>query len=294
MRNLLLVVAAVSHLLISACTSQPGSESSATGVPSVVAVNTTLADITRSIAGERVDIDVLIPADADPHTFLPTPQDVARIANSQLLIAHGAGLEEWLQEVIDNAGGERLVVEAAQGLADSQERPGDPHFWLDPNFVIHYAEGIRAGLTELDPDGEAVYTQNTDEFIAELQELDAWIGEQVAAIPPEQRLLVTNHESFGYFADRYGFVVVGTIVPSVSTGSSPSAQQLVALVEEIKATNTSAIFLEAGSNPQLAEQLAEEAGIKVIVDLRTQPQYPPESYIGMMQYNTRAIVDALK
>jgi ABC-type Zn uptake system ZnuABC Zn-binding protein ZnuA len=294
MRKIFWIIAGLGILLLSACTPQTDAEERGEGPPGVVAVNTTLADIAQNIAGERVEIEVLIPAEADPHTFQPTPQDVAKIANSQMLIANGAGLEEWLQEVIDNAGGERIVVEAAADLAGDEDRPGDPHFWLDPNHVIHYANQIRDGLIELDPDGETVYARNTDELIVQIEELDTWINEQVEVIPPELRLLVTNHESFGYFADRYGFVIVGTIIPSVSTGSSPSAQQMVALVEAIKATNTGAIFLEAGSNPDLAEQLASETGIKVIKNLRTQPQYPEEGYIEMMKYNTRAIVEALR
>ncbi len=294
MCKILWIIAGLGILLLSACSPQSGTGISGVAEPKIVAVNTTLADIAQNIAGERVEIEVLIPADADPHTFQPTPQDVAKIANSQMLIANGAGLEEWLQEVIDNAGGERIVVEAAADLAGDEDRPGDPHFWLDPNHVIHYANQIRDGLIDLDPDGETVYARNTDELIVQIEELDSWINEQVEVIPPELRLLVTNHESFGYFADRYGFVIVGTIIPSVSTGSSPSAQQMVALVEAIKATNTGAIFLEAGSNPDLAEQLASEAGIEVIKYLRTQPQYPEEGYIEMMKYNTRAIVEALR
>jgi ABC-type Zn uptake system ZnuABC Zn-binding protein ZnuA len=294
MRNLLLIIVGLGLLLINACTSQASNEVSVTDVPRVVVVNTTLADIAHNIAGEMVDIEVLIPADADPHTFQPTPQDVAKIANSQMLIANGAGLEEWLQEVIDNAGGERLVIEAAQGLAGEGNIPGDPHYWLDPNYVIKYAYEIRDGLIELDPGHEAIYLQNTEKYISQLEELDMWIGEQVETISPEQRLLITNHESFDYFADRYDFEIVGTIIPSVSTGSSPSAQQLVALVEAIKATNTGAIFLESGSNPDLAVQLASEAGIDVIVDLVTQPDFPQESYIEMMKYNTQAIVEALR
>ena len=281
-------------LLLIACAPQTSGEITGEGAPSVVVVNASLADMTRNIAGERVEIEVLIPPGADPHTFQPAPQDVAKIANSQMLIANGAGLEEWLQEMIDNAGGERIVVEAGQDLAEQGDRPGDPHYWLDPNYAIHYAQQIRDGLIELDPDGEAVYKRNTDEYIDKLEELDVWIRDRAETISPEQRMLVTNHESFGYFADRYGFTIAGTIVPSVSTGSSPSAQQLVALAEEIKASKIRAIFLEAGSNPMLAEQLSREAGIAVIVDLRTQPLSPQESYIEMMKYNTRAIVEALR
>jgi len=293
-QNLYLLAGGIGLLFLNACAPQTSGEISEKGVPSVVVVNTSLADMTQNIAGERVEIEVLIPPGADPHTFQPAPKDVAKIANSQMLIANGAGLEEWLQEMIDNAGGERIVVEVAQGLAEQGDRPGDPHYWLDPNYAIYYAQQIRDGLIELDPDGEAVYKRNTDEYIARLEELDVWISDQVETIAPEQRMLVTNHESFGYYADRYGFTIAGTIVPSVSTGSSPSAQQLVALVEEIKTSNIRAIFLEAGSNPELAEQLSRESGITVIVDLRTQPLSLQDGYIEMMKYNTREIVEALR
>ncbi|MES0361270.1 MAG: metal ABC transporter substrate-binding protein [Anaerolineales bacterium] len=260
----------------------------------VLVVESFLADIAQNIAGDRLDVEILIPPGADPHTFQPTPQDVAKIANSQVLIINGAGLEEWLQEVLDNAGGERLVIESARGLTENTPRPSDPHFWLDPNYVVHYAEEIGDGFTQIDPAGEAVYAQNTTDYIDQLQELDAWIADQVGQISPERRMLVTNHESFGYFADRYGFTIIGTIVPSVSTGSSPSAQQMVALIEAIKAANTPAIFLESGTNPELAEQVALEAGVKVIEDLLTHSILAPGGYIEMMKYNTLAIVEGLK
>jgi ABC-type Zn uptake system ZnuABC Zn-binding protein ZnuA len=260
----------------------------------VVAVSSFLADMAQHVAGDRLEVETLIPVGVDPHTFEPTPQDVTKIADSQVLIANGAGLEVWLQEIVDNAGGDQLVIEAAQGLASNPSRPGDPHFWLDPNYGIHYVEQIRDGFIAVDPEGEAIYTQNAADYIQELEKLDDWIAEQVEQIPVERRLLVTNHESFGYFADRYGFQVVGTIVPSFSTGSSPSAQQLVQLMEAIKTTKAPAIFLESGTNPELAEQVAREAGVEVVVDLLTHSVDPPGGYIEMLQYNTSAIVEALR
>jgi ABC-type Zn uptake system ZnuABC Zn-binding protein ZnuA len=293
MKNLLAAFLYSSLILLAAC------QASLSPIPSdneikVLAVSSFLADMAQHVAGDRLEVDTLIPVEVDLHTFQPTPQDVTKIADSQVLIANGAGLEVWLQEIIDNAGGDTLVIEAAQGLVSASSRPGDPHFWLDPNYGIHYVERIRDGFISVDPQGEALYTQNAADYIQELEELDAWIAEQVEQIPVERRLLVTNHESFGYFADRYGFQIVGTIVPSFSTGSSPSAQQLVQLVEAIKATNAPAIFLESGTNPQLAEQVAREAGIEVVVDLLTNLVAPPGGYIELLQYNTSAIVEALK
>lgn len=275
-------------------TDQSSSRSAAEDGLHVLAVESFLGDIAQAVAGERFTVEVLVQGSKDPHTFQPTPQDVAKIVESDVIIINGAGLEEWLQEVIDNAGGEQLVIEAAQGLAERSTRPGDPHFWLDPNYVIHYAESIRDGYITLDPAGKAEYIQYTDDYVLELKELDAWIDNQVAQIPKQKRNLVTNHESFGYFAERYGFEVVGTIIPSVSTGSSPTAQQLVELIEAIKNSGTGAIFLESGTNPELADQVAREAGVKVVGDLLTHSVVPPGGYIEMMKYNTQLIVEALR
>jgi ABC-type Zn uptake system ZnuABC Zn-binding protein ZnuA len=280
-------------IVLAACGSAARETPDATG-EYALAVESFLADIAQNVAGERVKVEALVPAGLDPHTFEPTPQDVARITNSQLVIANGAGLEEWLQEVLDNAGGDMLVIEASQGLPEISPRPDDPHFWLDPNFVMRYVENIRQGLTRIDPAGEQTYAENSAAYTAQLEGLHSWINAEVDQIEPERRILVTNHESFAYFAARYGFEVVGTIVPSVSTGASPSAQQLVQLVEAIRQTGAQAIFLESGTNPELAEQVAREAGVKVIQDLHTHSISPPGGYIEMMKYNTQTIVEALR
>ena len=152
-------------------------------------------------------------------------------------------------------------------LGTSDQGDLDPHFWLDPVNVIGYVENIRDALTQADPAGEAEYAANAEAYIAELQELDSWIASQVEQIPPERRLLVTNHESFGYFADRYGFEVVGTVLGTGGAGGAPSAQQLASLVAAIEGSGAPAIFLEAGSNTTLAEQVAREAGVQVVTDL---------------------------
>lgn len=299
----------LSALLLSApgC-GQPG----AVAPPSlrVLAAEGFLADIAQNVVGDRAQVETLVPLGADPHTFEPTPQDIARVAESTVLVINGGGLEAWIERTLENAGGSRIVIEAAAGLPSRKAREeeeadagehhheSDPHFWLDPNYVIHYVENIRDGLSRADPDGAEVYAANAAAYIAELQELDRWIVEQVAQVPPERRLLVTNHESFGYFADRYGFRVVGAILPSVSTGASPSAQELAALVERIRETGAPAVFLEAGVNPKLAEQIARETGARVVTGLYTHSPSglsgPAPTYIEMIRYNTRAIVEALK
>ncbi len=295
--------------LLVACGATPAAQAPASDNPGlkVLAAETFLADIAQNVAGERLTVEALMPLGVDPHGFEPTPQDVAKVADSQVLIVNGAGFEAFLAELLQNAGGERQVIEASAGLTQRSTPAGevigeahesDPHFWFDPTLVITYVENIRAGLSQADPDGAAGYAANAGRYIAQLKELDGWIATQVKQIPPERRLLVTNHESLGYFADRYGFKMVGAIVPNVSPTSSPSAGQMAQLIEQIKATGAPAIFLETGANSQLADQIAKETGLKVETQLYshsiTAPDGPAPTYIDMMKYNTKVIIEALK
>jgi len=222
-----------------------------------------------------------------------------------VLIINGAHLEAFLDRMLQSAGGQRVLIEASHGLKQRTPTPGeaidpeheqDPHFWLDPNNVIVYVENIRDGLSKAHPSGAEAYRRNAEAYIAQLGELDAWIREQVSQVPDSRRLLVTNHESLGYFADRYGFRVVGAIIPSVSTESSPSAQQLAGLITQMREARAPAIFLETGANPRLAEQIASEIGVKVVTDLNTHSVGPDTAptYLDMMRHNTNLIVQALK
>jgi ABC-type Zn uptake system ZnuABC Zn-binding protein ZnuA len=276
----------------------------------VLAVETFLADIAQNVAGDRLKVEALIPIGVDPHSFEPAPADIRSVAESQVLIVNGAGFEGFLEKLLQNAGGQRLVIEASAGLAARTPREAehagetdhahetDPHFWLDPISVIRYTENIRDGLSQADPAGKDVYAKNAEMYIDKLRELDGWIKGQVQEVPEARRLLVTNHESFGYFADRYGFRIVGTVIPSVSTGASPSAQQMAQLVDHLRTTGAPAIFLETGANLQLARQLSGEVGISVVTDLYThsvtaQGGDAPD-YITMMRQNVRKIVEALE
>lgn len=294
-------------LLLAACqpAKAPATKTEAS-TPDVIATLSFLADIAQHVASDRLRVSSLLPAGVDPHSYEPTPADVAKVADCEVLIINGAGLEAFLDKLLRSVGGERLVIEASAGLVsrttkedetvaheEAHKHESDPHFWLDPNLAIRYVENIRDGLSQADPQGASLYAANATAYIAQLQELDTWIRAQVAQIPPERRLLVTNHESLGYFADRYGFRLVGTIIPSVSTGASPSAQQLARLVEAIKESGAPAIFLETGSNPQLAQQLAQETGVRVITDLYTHSPGAEGGYLEMMRHNVRLIVEGL-
>jgi ABC-type Zn uptake system ZnuABC Zn-binding protein ZnuA len=319
----LTIILTISALLLSACQApapaalpESGAESGAeSGQLNILATAPFLADIAQNVAGELHTIGSLIPSGIDPHAFEPSPSDLARVASSTVLIINGGGLETFIDSLLENAGGERRVIDASAGLEDRLEgeeddhdeeeadedehgHEGDPHFWLDPNNAVHYTRNIRDGLIQADPENAAVYTANAESYIAQLEELDGWIEAQIEQIPPERRVMVTNHESFGYYADRYGLEILGAIIPSTATGAAPSAREMAGLIDQIRLAGAPAIFLETGANPRLAEQIAQETGIRVAPPLYshsiTPAGGPAPSYIEMMRYNTMVIVEALK
>jgi ABC-type Zn uptake system ZnuABC Zn-binding protein ZnuA len=299
------VVAAAAVLGAAGC----GAAGKATGGGAlrVVAAESFLADIAQNVAGERFTVRTLIPRGTDPHAFEPTPKDLGEVAAADLVVVNGGGLEGPLLKMLENAGGQATIVDASADLQSRAPQPGepplgssetDPHFWLDPVLVKTYVANIRDAFKTADPGGAAVYQANAAAYTKRLDELNAWIESQVGTIPAANRKLVMNHASHGYYADRYGFSVIGTVIPSVGTGETPTAKQLVDLTAAIRASRAKAVFVEIDENPKLAEQIAAETGITVVADLLdhslTEPGGVAPTYIDMMKYDTRRIVEALK
>lgn len=310
--NTIVVTLTLPALLLAGCGTTPQSKDQALNV---LASTTFLADIAQNVAGDRAVVESLLPFGADPHAYQAAPTDVAKIAESNVLILNGVEYEHFIESLLENAGGERLVIEATTGLTphameehEGEEQAeegeeghdheaGDPHMWLDPNLVITYVENIRDGLSEADPEGADSYKANADAYIAQLQELDTFIKEQVNSVPAERRLLVTNHEAMGYFAERYGFEVVDTILPSFSSEASASAQEIAAAVDAVKNSGVPAIFLGEVENADLANQIAAETGVNVVDTLYLESLTdgePAATYIDMMKHNVTQIVNALK
>jgi ABC-type Zn uptake system ZnuABC Zn-binding protein ZnuA len=297
----------ITFLFLTACGPVPQSSDDSV---KVLASTTFLADIAQNVAGDRLKVESLLPFGADPHAYQAAPSDVAKIAESDLLILNGVEYEHFIESLLENAGGERIVVEGTTGLephhmeehadeAESSEEheAGDPHMWLDPNLVITYVENIRNGLMDVDPQGLEVYAANADAYIEELKRLDILIREEVGTVPVERRLLVTNHEAMGYFAERYDFTVIGAVIPSLSSDAGTSAKRMAGLVDVIKSSGAPAIFLGELENPDLADQIAEETGVKVVHDLYLESLTegaPAGTYIDMMKHNVTQIVNALK
>ena len=276
----------------------------------ILASTSFLADITRNVAGDRAQVESLLPVGADPHAYQTTPSDLVKISESSVLILNGLEYEHFVESLLENAGGERLVVTASEGLephqiegqeGDAEDEhsyeTGDPHMWLDPVLVVTYVENIRDGLSAADPEGAETYKTNAETYIAELEELDAFIRQQVESIPIERRLLVTNHEALGYFAKRYGFQVADTILPGSSSNASASAREVAAAIETIKSSGAPAIFLDEVENASLANQISAETGVKVVEGLHLESLTdgaPAGTYIDMMKYNVSLLVQALQ
>ena len=278
-----------------------------TGALDVGASASFLADIAQNVAGDRFEVRSLVPLETDPHSFEPTPSDLRDVAAADLLVVNGGGLEGSLLDTLESAGGDATLVDASAGLAGRTPQPGepsvedggaDPHFWLDPVLVKTYVATIRDAFAEADPAGAAEYEANAAAYLQQLDELDAWIAAQIAEIPETQRKLVMNHTSHGYFADRYGLEVVGTVLPGASTGETPTARGLSDLVRAIESSGVRAIFVEIDESPDLARQIAAETGVAVVADLLdhslTEPGGAAPTYIDMMKYDTRRIVQALR
>lgn len=292
MRARHVLLAALAALILSAC----GPVSDTTGGLTVLAAETFLADIAQHVAGERVAVESILQPGVDPHEFQATPRDAIRVAEANLLIINGRGYEAWLEKSLEAGGRERLIVDASAGIEALP--PDDPHLWMNPRNVVTYVENIRDGLSEVDPAGRSTYAANAQAYAGELRELDAWITSEVAAIPVERRVLITNHDALSAFAEAYGFEIAGVVIPGFSSGAAPSAQQLTELIATIRALGAPAIFLDVSENQDLAQQIAAESGARVVtglyVETLSEADGPAPTYMGMMKHNVRLIVDALK
>lgn len=261
-----------------------------------------IADLARQVAGERADVRSLLPPNADPHDFEPSPSDLVDVEKADLVLVHGLGLDTWLVDMIDTVGPEGPVVTVTDGIetlaAPDDPSSPDPHVWFDPTRTIQMVRNIEGGLVEADPDGEAGYAARADAYCANLETLDREIAERIALIPEGSRKIVTNHDALAYYADRYGLEVVGTVIPGIDSRSEPSAQEVADLVAAIEGEGVKAIFSENTIDPALAAQLAEDAGITVVPELYTDALGDAgsgaDTYIGLMQVDTEAIVEALR
>lgn len=273
------------------------------GPLTVAATTGIVADLVRQVGGQRVEVITILPANADPHDFEPAPEDVVAIEDADIVVTYGLHLDEWAEDLVSNSGSDAPVLVMTRGVqtltsGEEEFEEGDPHAWFDPTRVQIMVDNLAADLTEVDPGGAATYEARADIYKRHLAALDAAIQERVAAIPIERRKLVTNHDALGYFAERYGFEVVGTVIPSLDTRAEASARDVAELVDLIEREGVPAIFAENTTSPNLAEELAAQAGVTIVDDLYTdslgEPGSGADTYLGLMQTDAVLIVNALR
>jgi len=281
--------------------------STAAARPLVVVTTNILGDVVGELVGDEAEVLVLMPPGADPHSFEISAQTAARLRDAELIVANGLGLEEGLAGHVETAeadgvpvflAGDHLEV-LAYAEGDAAGAP-DPHFWTDPARMVDVVTALGDELPAELSVADAVdrIAANTEAYLAELDELDREMSATFAAIPEARRALVTNHHVFGYLADRFGFRVIGAVIPSGTTLAAPSASDLRELVAAIDDAGVPAIFAESSQPDRLVQVLAKEADRDVdVVELVTESLTPPggdaATYLDMMRVNTARIATGL-
>ncbi|MBQ1082000.1 zinc ABC transporter substrate-binding protein AztC [Nocardiopsis sp. B62] len=297
-------IAALAATTLALTLASCSSEEEGTGI--VVTTNI-LGDVTARIVGDEAPVTVLMPPDTDPHSFAISAREAATLENADLVVHNGLGLEEGVARNVaaaEEAGVPALEVGAGVDplpyTSDESEGEPDPHFWTDPARVGLAVDLIAERVIE-EVDGVDADTvrANAEAYAAEVDELDAWMGEEFAALPAESRRLVTNHHVFGYLADRYGFEVIGAVIPSGTTLASPSTSDLKDLSDAVAEAGVSAVFADSSQPDRLATVMAEEAGVEIeVIPLHSESLSREgggaETYLEMMRANTEAITAGLR
>jgi zinc/manganese transport system substrate-binding protein len=287
---------------LAACGDDGGAAVASGGGPRVVVTTNVLGDVVADLVGDQADVEVIMPPGAAPHEFQASPRQVASIREADALVSNGAGFEEGLGDPIDAAEEDGVPTFATIDAVDTLQLEGsggtDPHFFTDPARMATAAQAIGDFLVDEVPTLDTpAFARQVRATVDELHALDAEVERTLSAVPADRRTLVTNHEVFGYFADRYGFDVVGAVIPAGTTQAEPSAEQLAELADTIEERGVPAIFVETSSPTRLADALAEEVGDVDVVELFSESLGDEgsggETYAAMMRTNATRIADAL-
>jgi ABC-type Zn uptake system ZnuABC Zn-binding protein ZnuA len=293
------LAAVLAILLLSGCAKPAGPwRDGATGLR-VVATTSVVADLLAHVGADRVDKVTLLKPGIDAHDYEPSPADVEAIANAELVVENGVGLERWLHDTIGSSGYDGPVVDASQGVRLRQvDGEPDPHIWQNPRNAMIMAANIERGLARVEPEWSGFFQRQLDGYLVELRHLDAEVERQTAGLA--NRKVVTNHDAFGYYLDRYHLELVGSVIPSFDSSAELSGRDIRELVARIEATGVKAVFSETSLPPRAAETIGREAGVKVVTgtDALYGDSLGPfgsdgDTYIRMIQHNTRTIVSNL-
>lgn len=277
----------------------------------VVATTSIIGDWAKNVGQDDIDLTTLVGPDGDPHEYEPVPADSMVLSNANLIFENGLGLEHWLDKLCSSAGSKATRVALTNGIAvrhvpqsegsrpNGREDDRDPHVWQNIQDAALMVGNIRDALEKADPAHARIYAARAAAYIRQLEDLDAKVMKDIHAIPEGRRKLVTSHEAFGYFGQRYGMNVQRSALESVTTeAADPSARQIANVVEQIRASGVPVIFLENIENPKLINQIANEAGVRVgpplYSDALGKPGTVGDTYIKMMLYNDNVLTKALK
>jgi ABC-type Zn uptake system ZnuABC Zn-binding protein ZnuA len=301
-RRVALVAACLAALLASGCAG-PGGAGNGDGADGgelrVVATTTQVADLAANVGGDRVRVTSLLRPGVDAHDYEPSPADIDALAHADLVLQNGVGLEEWLGDIIESSGFDGPVVDTSQGVRLRQvDGEPDPHIWQNPGNAQVMAANIERGLAAADPAGAAAYQAGLAAYTKELRALDDEVEGQVGSLA--NRKVVTNHDAFGYYLDRYGLELVGSVIPSFDSSAELSGRDIRDLVAKIEATRVKAVFSETSLPPRAAETIGREAGVRVVVgsdalygDALGPPGSDGDTYLKMIRHNTATIVSNL-
>ena len=266
-----------------------------------VASFTVLAGMVHQVGGERIHVASLVGPNGDPHAFEPTPDDARRLKAADIVFVSGLGLEGWMDRLIAASGYRSTPVVASKGIQTlHMEEDGkqitDPHAWNSAVNGVIYVRNIVTALSAADPESAATYKANGDRYAAELMELDRYARQQVATVPVGHRKVLTTHDAFGYFGHAYGVTFLSPL--GYSTESEASAQQVAALIKQIKAEHVRTYFFENSNDPRLVEQIAHataaQPGGVLYVEALSQPDGPAPTYAAMFRHNVDKLTTAMR
>jgi ABC-type Zn uptake system ZnuABC Zn-binding protein ZnuA len=299
--------------LLASCQAAPGEDfQPAQHRLSVVATTTFLGDVVGEIADDEVELIVLLEPGQNPHSYLASPRDMVNVSEADLIIVNGLGLEEFLDELLKGTGAADRLVIASEGIVtlaadDSHDDQAgdvgsnaslglDPHVWMNPNNVKIWVDNITDALAQNDPANSDLYRANAEAYLKQLVDLDIWIRAEIETIPENNRELVSDHISLGYFAREYGLEQIGAVIPALTTEAETSGQQLADLIETIRNYQARAIFVGADFDPTLAQRVSDETGAELVRLYfgSLSDGLPAGTYLSFMRFNVEAITNALQ
>lgn len=297
LRVLLIPVVAAAALAACGTDGDEAVQETGSGSGVTVAVTTTvLGDVVADLVGDLAEVVTIMPPGANAHDFQASAREAAVLAGADAVVVNGGGFEEGLLSVVEGAENDGVPVIEALALLDGDD--GDPHFFTDPLAVAEVVDGLAAVLPEQVPSLDAgALRVRADDVIADLEALHAELESTLAAVPEGRRVLVTDHDVLDSFADRYGFEVVATVIPTGSTSDGVSGGALADLASVLRETGVSAVFTEQTASAELADTLASEVGDVTVVALYAESLGPEGSeaatYAQMMRVNAERIAGAL-